>query len=110
MNPYKTLNIPQNSTQKEIKKAYYKLAKKYHPDTNQNNKEADLKFREINKAYEMINTEEKKFNFDTYGTSCVDGDIDILEMEKIFKQVQNMFENMNLPEEITGKMYTLDDI
>ena len=57
---YKILGVDKNATQDEIKKAYRKLAKKYHPDVNKNNKEAERKFKEVNEAYEVLGDEEKK--------------------------------------------------
>ena len=54
-NYYKTLNIPENSNLRAVKSAYYKLAKQYHPDYNQGDEDAGIKFRAINKAYAKIN-------------------------------------------------------
>lgn len=59
---YKILGVDKNATQDEIKKAYRKLAKKYHPDVNKNNKEAERKFKEVNEAYEVLGDEEKRKN------------------------------------------------
>ena len=50
---YEVLGIPRNASQKEIKKAYYQLAKKYHPDTNKGDPEASKKFQEVSEAYEV---------------------------------------------------------
>lgn len=66
---YKILDIKKGATQSEIKKAYRKLAKKYHPDTNQNNKTAEEKFKEINEAYEVLSDEKKRNKYDTFGSS-----------------------------------------
>ncbi|KAM7282161.1 protein tumorous imaginal discs, mitochondrial [Ixodes scapularis] len=49
---YEVLGVPKNSNQKDIKKAYYQLAKKYHPDTNKGDPEAAKKFQEVSEAYE----------------------------------------------------------
>ncbi|PQQ66866.1 DnaJ C-terminal domain-containing protein [Acetivibrio saccincola] len=65
---YKILGVDKNATQDEIKKAYRKLAKKYHPDVNKNNKEAERKFKEVNEAYEVLGDEEKRKKYDTFGS------------------------------------------
>lgn len=51
---YKILGLSKKATEKEIKTAYRKLARKYHPDLNPDNKEAELKFKEINEANEVL--------------------------------------------------------
>ena len=51
---YKTLGVNKTATPEEIKKAYRKLARQYHPDMNPNNKEAEQKFKEINEANEVL--------------------------------------------------------
>ena len=72
MNPYEILNVSENSSDEEIKKAYRSLAKKYHPDMNSDDPSAEEKFKEINEAYDKINSQEKRNeyqnrnNFDSY--------------------------------------------
>lgn len=58
--PYKVLGVPETADDTEIKKAYRRLAKKYHPDTNADNKEAEQKFKEITDAYEILGSEESR--------------------------------------------------
>ena len=50
---YDVLGVPRNSTLKDVKKAYYQLAKKFHPDTNKNDPETIKKFQEVSEAYEV---------------------------------------------------------
>ncbi|KDR95141.1 curved DNA-binding protein [Peptoclostridium litorale DSM 5388] len=61
---YKILGLEKNAKKEEIKKAYRKLAKKYHPDKNAGNKESEEKFKEINEAYEVLGDEKKKAKYD----------------------------------------------
>lgn len=64
---YQTLGISKNATEAEIKKAYRKLARKYHPDVNPNDKEANKKFQQINEANEVLSDTEKRKKYDQYG-------------------------------------------
>ena len=64
---YKTLGVNKTATPEEIKKAYRKLARQYHPDMNPNNKEAEQKFKEINEANEVLSNPENRAKYDKYG-------------------------------------------
>ena len=64
---YEVLNVSRNATQDEIKKAYRKLAMKYHPDRNQGDSEAEEKFKEASEAYSVLGNEEKRRIYDQYG-------------------------------------------
>ncbi|KAF5752679.1 chaperone protein dnaJ 1 mitochondrial [Tripterygium wilfordii] len=64
---YDTLGVSKNATASEIKKAYYGLAKKLHPDTNKEDPEAEKKFQEVSKAYEVLKDEEKRAQYDQVG-------------------------------------------
>ncbi|MEL1241808.1 J domain-containing protein [Flavobacterium flavipallidum] len=64
---YKVLEVDKKATDAEIKKAYRKLARKYHPDINPNDKEAEKKFKEINEANEVLGNAEKRKKYDAYG-------------------------------------------
>lgn len=68
-NYYETLGLNKNASADEIKSAYRKLAKQYHPDLNPNNPQAAEKFKEINEAYEVLSDSTKKANYDQYGSA-----------------------------------------
>src|SRR6185312_1882148 len=64
---YKTLGVAKNASAEDIKKAYRKLARKYHPDVKPNDKEANKKFQQINEANEVLSDAEKRKKYDQYG-------------------------------------------
>lgn len=64
---YEILGVSKGASSDEIKKAYKKLAKKYHPDLNPGDKSAEEKFKEINEAYEVLGDEKKRKKYDTFG-------------------------------------------
>lgn len=66
---YKALGVDKKATPDEIKKSFRKLAVKYHPDRNPNDKSAEDKFKEINEAYAVLSDPKKKEEYDTYGSS-----------------------------------------
>jgi molecular chaperone DnaJ len=66
-NYYDVLGIKKNATDKEIKQAYRRLARKYHPDVNAGDKSSEAKFKEINEAYEVLSDKDKRSKYDKYG-------------------------------------------
>ncbi|MBR2465980.1 MAG: molecular chaperone DnaJ [Clostridia bacterium] len=69
---YEVLGVSKNASADEIKKAYRGLAKKYHPDMNPGDKEAEAKFKEVNEAYDVISDEEKRAKYDQFGHAAFD--------------------------------------
>lgn len=72
-NYYETLGVNKNASADEIKKAYKKQAMKYHPDRNKGDKAAEVKFKEINEAYQVLGDATKKKNYDQFGSADFSG-------------------------------------
>ncbi|SPD76259.1 putative chaperone protein DnaJ [uncultured Desulfobacterium sp.] len=79
---YKILGVSKSASQEEIKKAYRKMAMKYHPDQNKGDKAAEERFKEINEAYAVLSNPEKKKNYDMFGA---EGFQNRYSQEDIFK-------------------------
>lgn len=71
--PYEVLGVAKNATEDEIKKAYKKLAIKYHPDRNPDNKEAEEKFKEAAEAYDILRDKDKRARYDQFGFAGMGG-------------------------------------
>lgn len=96
MDPYKTLGVGKNASEEEIKKAYRKLAKKYHPDANPGDKVAEKNFKEISEAYAILSDKAKRKEYDkTRNSNSFSGnpfsDINFSAYENIFKSYENIF-------------------
>ena len=86
---YKILGIAKSATEKEIKSAYRKMARKYHPDLNPDDKEAERKFKEINEANEVLSDPENRKKYDKYGKDWKQGE----EYEKAQRQNQQQHQS-----------------
>jgi len=84
---YKILGVSKTANEMEIKTAYRKLARKYHPDLNPGNKEAETKFKEINEANEVLSDPENRKKYDKYGKDWKHGE----EFEKAKRQQQQQY-------------------
>src|ERR687885_1840610 len=66
---YESLGVSKNASQDEIKKAYRKLVRRYHPDKNPDDKEAEARFKEVQAAYDVLSDPEKRKAYDTFGSA-----------------------------------------
>ena len=82
---YKVLGVDRGATEAEIKTAYRKLARKFHPDVNPNNKEAERRFKEANEAYQVIGDAEKRKKYDELGADWERG----TPQEEVYRRYAN---------------------
>jgi len=85
---YEILGVDRNASDSDIKKAYRKMAVKYHPDKNPDDKSAEGKFIEASEAYEILSDSTKKQQYDKYGTV---GDQPHMDMNDIFSNFGDIF-------------------
>ena len=90
---YEVLGVSKGASEEEIKKAYKKLARKYHPDMNPGDKEAEEKFKEAAEAYDVLSNPDKKARYDQFGHAGVDGAYGQggMDMNDIFSQFGSIF-------------------
>ncbi len=103
---YKILGVSKDASQEEIKKAYRKLAKKYHPDLNPGNKEAEEKFKEINEAYAVLSDPNKRAEYDRGGSFDFSGyDFSGFDFTKGF-DLGDLFSDIFGEKDIFGDAFT----
>jgi len=94
---YEILGVDRKAPLEDVKKAYRKLALKYHPDRNPDNKEAEEKFREATEAYEVLSDEQKRQRYDQFGHAGVEGQTGFSggeQFEEFFEGFGDIFENL----------------
>ena len=91
---YEILGLEKNASSQDIKKAYRKLAIKFHPDKNPGNKEAEEKFKEAAEAYSILSNSEKRSRYDQFGHQGISGNSGFgggMNMEDIFESFGDIF-------------------
>ena len=92
---YEVLGVDKNASSDDLKKAYRKLALKYHPDRNPGDKEAEEKFKEAAEAYDVLSNPDKKARYDQFGHAGLDGQGGFsgggMNMDDIFSQFGDIF-------------------
>ena len=89
---YEVLGVNKTASKEEIKKAYRKIAMKYHPDRNPDNKEAEEKFKEASESYEVLSDDDKRAKYDRLGHNFADNYSSHFDMEDIFKNFGSFFD------------------
>jgi len=104
---YRTLNVKQKAKPEEIKDQYRELSKKYHPDKNQGNKEAEEKFKGITAAYEVLSYPERRKNYDLTGSDVSEADISVKAGGLLQQLFQNVVSRKGLAEIVNADMIEL---
>ncbi len=108
---YEVLGLDKNASKDELKRSYRKIAMKYHPDRNPDNKEAEKNFKEAAEAYSILNDDNKRAKYDQFGHAGVGmgdtggqgfGDGVHFSMDDIFSQFGNIFGGRHTFEDIFG--------
>ncbi|MCX5993457.1 MAG: DnaJ domain-containing protein [Chloroflexi bacterium] len=88
---YGILGIPRNAPDKDVKAAYRKMARKYHPDVNPGNKGAEARFKEINEAFEVLSDADKRKKFDQYGSDYENAEAYARARQQAQQQAQQQY-------------------
>ena len=103
---YKILGVDKSASQDDVKKAYKKLARKYHPDLNPNDPDAHRKFQEINEANEVLSDPEKRKKYDQYGENWKHAD-EFEAQQQQYRQYQNGARRRSLLEQLRRRQRIL---
>ncbi len=95
-NYYDTLGIKKDASKEEIKKVFRKLARKYHPDVNQGNKDSEEKFKEINEAYNVLNNESLRKKYDLQLDDVKKDSYNSEKNDKTREKKQGSYQNFNI--------------
>jgi molecular chaperone DnaJ len=104
-NYYEVLGVPKTASEKEVRQAYRKLARKYHPDVNRGDKQSEARFKEINGANEVLSDPDKRRKYDKYGDRWEQAD----QIEEMQRQSGGSFRRGNVRYEV-NEMGDLDDL
>jgi molecular chaperone DnaJ len=107
---YKILSVSRNATQEEIKKTYRKLARKWHPDINPGNKEAEQKFKDISRAYDCLGDKEKRKLYDEFGEEGLQAGFDAEKAREYAKWSTYQQRASGSPGEGFGRYQSYEDI
>lgn len=102
---YDVLGVQKDASKDDIKKAYRKLAIKYHPDKNQNNKEAETKFKEATEAYEVLSDEKKRQIYDQYGFDGINGMNGGQNYSNVYRDFEDIFSGFGDFNDIFGSFF-----
>ena len=103
---YEILGVEKNASKDEIKKAYRKLAMKYHPDRNPDDKEAEEKFKEAAEAYEVLSNDDKKARYDQFGHEGMRGGFGnqgFTDINDIFSHFSDIFGGSSIFDDFFGE-------
>ncbi|REG85163.1 DnaJ C-terminal domain-containing protein [Winogradskyella sediminis] len=103
---YKILGVDKSATKNDIKKAYRKLARKYHPDLNPNDKEAELQFKRINEANEVLSNDDNRKKYDKYGENWQHGEAYEEAQKQQQRQSQQQYQRSSGSQEFEGSDYS----